>query len=235
MEKLAQNSQENIQRIVVSSLHEIDALTRDDLRPIVINGDSIQYAPAMIADIVRKEKSLTQPILYLCRSRILSTEERVEYYDAGGDMIVDQSDINADESPSVEPLMLQKKLRALSQSHGSKAERILSPQPRLTLDTATLKVTVDGVSIPFTVRQFNFIALLAKNENRPTKFNEFWEKLFDGREAQDLLRAHISRINAITQERGFVLIESVREVGYSLADLSKIPPVTDSSQKVSNT
>jgi DNA-binding response OmpR family regulator len=106
----------------------------------------------------------------------------------------------------------------------------LAPQPPIALGNLAVfrdqyRVTVAGRRVNLTYREFEFLVLLATNAGRVVRYGDVGEALW-GRRGADLRRRMsvlVCRLRDKLAGMEPYRIETVRQVGYRLADPSPVP------------
>ena len=185
----------------------------NSVAPLVIHGDSIELTCVSLAHMAREKFNLKQPLIYVT-TKTLSPNEVIEFLDAGGNAVLDARDSGETEaSPDV---LLKKKILAIvrrERLHRAHSD-ILIPFAGMEIDQRTGQVKINGIEINISPGELRVLTLTARRgAETVTRYQEYWDEIFNGKESLSALQAFAHRINAKISPYH---LESIRNLGYKI-------------------
>ena len=185
----------------------------DSLVPLVIYGDSIELTCAAVAHIAREKLHLKQPLIYIT-TKTIDPNEIIEFLDAGGNAVLDARD--SGENEATPDVLLEKKITAIvrrERLHRAHSD-ILIPISGLEIDQRTGNVKINGAVIKISPGEFRVLSMVARHGAQSvTRYTEFWDEIFSGKESPSALQAFAHKINAKIAPYH---LESIRGLGYKI-------------------
>lgn len=157
-----------------------------------------------LLSLMREEETNTPVMMLSANTQI---DDRVKVLDAGGDDYLCKPYSNIE---------LLARIRALLRRETPQKQTLLSID-RVTLDTTTREVTVDGSLVKLSLSEFDLLEVLLQNKNivlTRYQLNEHLCRDYNNLKQSNLVDVHIKNLRKKIALDGF--ITTVRGVGYSI-------------------